>query len=279
MTIAITGSSGFVGSYLQKYFKDKNYKIITIKRAELFKKDLLDDKISKADTIINLSGANIIQRWSKRYKKLLYESRIESTKAIVNAINNSKKDQLLISTSAIGIYENGILCDEDNYSYAKTFLAHICKDWEREAKKAKARVAIFRLGVVLGDGGALKKMLLPFKLSLGGKIGTGKYPFSYIHINDLARAYEFIIQNHNLKGCFNLCSPNPVTNEKFTKTLAKKLNRFAFLPVPIFVLKLIFGEGATVLSEGQKVYPKRLLQSGFVFEFETIEEVLKDLLN
>ncbi len=278
MTIAIIGSRGFVGTYLQKYFKGKNYKIITIKRAELHQKNTLHDKISQADIIINLSGANIIQRWSKTYKKLLYQSRIETTKAIVNAVNCSNKDQLLISTSAIGIYENDILCDEDNYNYAETFLAHICKNWEKEAKKAKARVVIFRLGVVLGDGGALQKMLLPFKMGLGGKIGTGEQPFSYIHIHDLARAYEQVIQNHKLKGCFNLCSPYPSTNAAFTKVLAHKLNRFAFLPLPIFVLKLIFGDGATVLSDGQKVYPKRLLQSGFVFDFETIEEVLDDLL-
>lgn len=278
MTIAITGSSGFVGTYLQKYFKDKNYKIITIKRAELHQQNTLHDKISQADIVINLSGANIIQRWSKTYKKLLYQSRIDTTKAIVNAINTSNKNQLFISTSAIGIYKNNILCDENNYNYAETFLAHICKDWEKEAKKAKARVVIFRFGVILGDGGALKKMLLPFKLGLGGKIGSGEQPFSYMHIHDLARAYEFVIHNHKLKGCFNLCSPYPSTNAKFTKALAHKLNRFAFLPLPTFVLKLIFGEGATLLSEGQKVYPKRLLQSGFVFDFETVEEILDNLL-
>ncbi len=276
--IAISGSSGFVGTYLKKYFHDKNYEVMTIKREELTQKELLKEKITKADVIINLSGANIIQRWTKKHKKKIYRSRIKSTKALVDAINTNEKEQLFISTSAIGIYENDTACDEDDFLYGQTFLAEVCKDWEKEALKVNKRLVIFRLGVVLGDGGALKKMLLPFKLGLGGVIGDGKQPFSYIHVEDLARAYEHVIYHNKLKGIFNLTTQNPVTNQIFTKTLAKKLHRPAFLPVRVFVLKLVFGEGAQILSDGQCVYPKRLLESGFVFRFETIEKLLDDVV-
>ena len=277
-TIAMSGSSGFVGTYLKKYFHDKNYKVITIKREELGQKELLKETIAKVDVIINLSGANIIQRWSKKQKEKIYSSRIESTKALVDAINTNEKEQLFISTSAIGIYENDIACDEDDCIYGQTFLAKTCKDWEKEAFKVHKRVIIFRLGVVLGDGGALKKMLLPFKLGLGGVIGDGKQPFSYIHIEDLARAYEYGINHNKLKGIFNLTTQNPITNQLFTHVLAKKLHRPALLPVPNFVLKWVFGEGAQILGEGQCVYPKRLLASGFVFKFKTIEPLLDDVV-
>ena len=157
-------------------------------------------------------------------------------------------------------------------------MTHICENWEDEANKANARVVIFRFGVVLGNGGALNKMLIPFKLGLGGKIGDGKQPFSYIHVLDLARAYEFLIQKKELEGVFNLCTPYPVTNNQFTQILANILKRPAFLPLPAFVVKLIFGEGASVLTNGQNVYPKRLLDNGFKFNYEKVEDVLTDLL-
>ncbi len=278
MIIAISGASGYLGSYLQNYFNAKNVDVQVIKREELSHAALLKEVVAKADVIINLSGANIIQRWSKKHKKKMYHTRIESTKALVNAINANNKKQLFISTSAIGIYENNIACDEDDYTYGQTFLAELCQGWEKEASKVNKRLVIFRLGVVLGNGGALKKMLLPFKLGLGGKIGDGTQPFSYIHIEDLARAYEHIIYHNNLKGVFNLTTLNPITNSEFTKTLARKLHRLALIALPVFVLKLLFGEGSQVLSDGQRVYPKRLLESGFVFKFETIEKLLDDVL-
>ena len=278
MVLALTGSSGFVGSYLKDYFSSKGYEIILINRKDFQQTNQLEEKISKADVVINLVGANIIQRWTNEYKNILYHSRIDNTKKIVTAINNNSKNQLLISTSAIGIYSDNVLNDEENFTYGDTYLTHICKDWENEANKANARVAIFRFGVVLGNGGALNKMLIPFKLGLGGKIGDGKQPFSYIHILDLARAYEFLIQKKELEGVFNLSTPYSVTNNKLTQILSNILNRPAFLPLPTFMVKLIFAEGASVLTNGQNVYPKRLINKGFKFNFEKIEDVLTDLL-
>ena len=278
MKIAIAGASGFVGSYLQDYFYERDIEVLTVPREELSQREVLKDKIAKVDVIINLAGENIVHRWSKNHKKKMYKSRIESTKALVSAINATSKKQLFISASAIGIYENDISCDEEDFIYGQTFLTQLCQDWEREASKVNKRLAIFRLGVVLGDGGALAKMLTPFNLGLGGKIGTGKQPFSYIHIEDLARAYAHLITHDRLEGIFNLTTPSPTTNGDFTKSLAKKLDKPAFIPLPTFVLKLIFGEGAQVLSDGQMVYPKRLLASGFEFQYRDVDSVLGDLI-
>jgi len=275
--IVISGASGFVGSYLQEYLKD-NYAFDTIKRDELNDKETLLQKIEDADVVINLAGANIIHRWSQSYKELLYSSRIDSTGAISDAINASSSKPMLISTSAIGIYDTQHEHDEESKAYADDFLSNLCQNWEAQAKKSMGKVAIFRFGVVLGQGGgALSKMLLPFKLGVGGKIGSGAQHFSYIHIEDLARAYKFIIELE-LEGTFNLTTPNPTTNLGLTKALGKALTRPTLFPVPEFAMKMIYGEGATVLTDGQKVIPTRLVEAGFDFKFKTIEEVLENLV-
>ena len=219
-TIAITGSSGFVGTYLINMLKIKNYKIIRIQRNDLVNIDKLITIIDNSNIVINLAGANIISRWSEKYKKTLYNSRINTTKNIVQAINKSKnKIELFISTSAIGIYKNDNKYNETNIKYDNTFLAKLCKNWEEEALKIKdnnIRKVIFRFGIVLGlNGGALNKMLLPFKLGLGGCIGNGSQKFSFIHIKDLLNAYDFIINNKNLEGSFNLTAPISTTNYNF----------------------------------------------------------------
>lgn len=280
--IAITGASGFVGKNLTTMFKDMGYEVIGIKRSDLSNSLKLTNIIDGAKVVINLAGANIINRWSESYKKLLYSSRIDTTKAIVKAIENSKvKPELFISTSAVGIYKNDKVYDEDTTNLNDDFLANLCKDWEYEALKAKTlgvRTAIFRFGIVMGNGGALAKMLTPFKLGVGGIIGDGKQAFSFIHLADLLRAYTFLIDNINLDGVFNLTSPRPTTNYGLTKALGRSLNRPTFLPLPAFVLNLIFSEGAKVLTDGQSVVPKHLLDSGFKFEFENIDETIKNLV-
>jgi len=280
--IAITGASGFVGKNLTTMFKDMGYEVIGIKRSDLSNSLKLTNIIDGAKVVINLAGANIINRWSESYKNLLYSSRIDTTKAIVKAIENSKvKPELFISTSAVGIYKNDKVYDEDTTNLNDDFLANLCKDWEYEALKAKTlgvRTAIFRFGIVMGNGGALAKMLTPFKLGVGGIIGDGKQAFSFIHLADLLRAYTFLIDNINLDGVFNLTSPRPTTNYGLTKALGRSLNRPTFLPLPAFVLNLIFSEGAKVLTDGQSVVPKHLLDSGFKFEFENIDETIKNLV-
>ncbi|MFY9087933.1 TIGR01777 family oxidoreductase [Arcobacter aquimarinus] len=279
-TIAITGASGFVGTSLKKYFSALGYKIISISRDVLNDNKKLEETLNQTDIVINLAGANIINRWSESYKKLLYSSRIETTSKIVNAINSiQNRPKLLISTSAVGIYDNKTTYDE-NGSYSNDFLSNLCQDWEKEAKKAKnesTKVSIFRFGIVMGkDGGALQKMITPFKLGLGGTIGDGKQAFSYIHINDLLNAYKFVIENE-FEDTFNLTAPIPTTNKGLTLALGKTLKRPTILPVPQFVLNIIFSEGARVLTDGQSAIPKKLLELGFKFKFNTIEETIEDL--
>ena len=280
-TIAITGASGFVGTSLTKYFSNLGYKIIAISRDILNNQEKLKDTLNQTDIVINLAGANIINRWSDSYKKLLYSSRIDTTSKIVNAINSiENKPKLLISTSAVGIYDNKSTHNE-NGTFSNDFLSNLCQDWEKEALKANnetTKVAIFRFGIVLGrDGGAFAKMITPFKLGLGGIIGSGNQAFSYIHISDLLRAYQFVIEN-KFSGVFNLTAPKPTTNLLFTRALGKVLRRPTIFPVPEFILKLIFSEGAKVLTDGQDVIPEKLLSLGFKFEYKNIEETLQALI-
>ncbi len=279
-TVAIAGASGFVGQSLVEYFSKQNYKTVQIKREILNNPSKLDELIGSCEIVINLSGANIINRWSEEYKKLLYTSRINTTKSLVESINRVQvKPKMLISTSAVGIYDNKATYDE-NGNYSNDFLSNLCQEWEKEANKVNnsfTKVTIFRFGIVLGkNGGAISKMMLPFKLGLGGIIGSGKQYFSYVHIEDLVRAYHFAIEKE-LEGVYNLTAPIPTTNYEFTKTFGKILNRPTIFPVPEFVLKLIFSEGAKVLSDGQSAVPKNLLNSGFEFKYKNIEECLKQI--
>ncbi|OCL96060.1 TIGR01777 family oxidoreductase [Aliarcobacter thereius] len=280
-TILISGGSGFVGQSLLQFFENHNYKVNILSRETLNDIEKLDEIIEKSEVIINLSGANIINRWSKKYKEILYKSRINTTKTLVESIKRvENKPKLFISTSAVGIYDNKAKYDE-NGSFSNDFLSKLCQDWEKEVQKAKnniTKVAIFRLAIVLGeDGGAFKKMITPFKFGLGGVIGSGKQYFPYIHIEDLLSAYKFVIQN-KFDGTFNLLAPNITTNYEFTKTLGKVLNRPTIFPIPEFILKIIFSEGAKVLSDGQNVVPKRLIDLGFEFKYKNIYETLKNLV-
>jgi len=279
-TIAISGASGFVGSSLNKFFTELDYKVIPIKRETLDDKTKLESLLNSSDILINLAGANIINRWSESYKKLLYSSRIDTTQKLVSAIKNIENPpQMLISTSAVGIYDNKSTYDEKG-NFSNDFLSSLCQDWEKEALKAKSektKVSIFRFGIILGeDGGALQKMITPFKLGLGGVIGSGKQAFSFIHIKDLLEAYKFVIEN-SYEDTFNLTAPKPTTNKGLTLALGKTLKRPTILPLPEFVLNIIFSEGAKVLTDGQSAVPKRLLDLGFEFKYKTIEETIENL--
>jgi len=269
--IALTGASGFVGKELQNIFKNT----VILHRDDTV--DELSQKLKGVDTVINLAGGSIVKRWSDSYKKILYSSRIESTKKLVEAIDHSDVSYF-ISTSAIGIYPNDRPSDESCIIDADDFLATLCIEWETEALKCQKPTAIMRFGVVLGrDGGALSKMLLPFRLGLGGKIGDGKMITSWIAISDLLRMYQFLIENKT-GGIFNAVSPNPVTNERFTKALGEALHRPTIFPLPVSVLKLIYGEASSVLTDSKEVYPHNIVTEGFEFEYMEIEEALFDML-
>ncbi|MCG2756890.1 MAG: TIGR01777 family oxidoreductase [Desulfobacteraceae bacterium] len=284
MQIALTGATGFVGSHLANVFLEKDWKVTPILRDDLAlsSKDLAK-KINGSEVIANLAGANIVKRWTEEYKKELYNSRIDTTIKLVEAMGQmSRKPQIFISTSAVGIYDDKGRYSESDYNFADNYLASVVKDWEEaafRARKINIRTVIFRFGVVLGKGGLLAKMLPSFKLGMGGTIGNGRQSFSWVHIEDLIRAYIFAVEHEDLEGIYNLVSPNAVTNKVLTKTLAKILHRPAFLPIPIWLLWLIFGEGAAAISSGQNIIPERLLNAGFRFKFETIEHALRDVVS
>jgi len=279
--ILISGASGFVGSSLNEFFSNDGYEVVAIKRDHLNDIDKLSSLLNGSYAVINLAGANIINRWSESYKNLLYSSRINTTKALVTAMEKCEiKPKAFISTSAVGIYKNDKVYDETTSEFSKDFLGNLCKDWENEALKAQkldVQVSIFRFGIVMGKGGALSKMITPFKLGLGGTIGDGKQAFSFVHINDLLHAYKFVIDTA-LCGVFNITAPVPTTNLGLTKALGKYLHRPTLLPIPQFVLNFVLSEGAKVLTDGQQVVPNHLEKSGFVFQYKTIEKTIESLV-
>jgi uncharacterized protein len=284
MIISISGASGFIGKQLTTFYETKSNEVRRIPRISAGTPATeVTGFITGADVIINLAGTPIIGRWDESYKKSLYDSRIITTRKIVEAINLvDTKPKLLISASAIGIYSQEGEQIESNFQIAEDYLGQICSAWELEAKKAVpvTRVAIIRLGIVLGKGGgALKRMLPLFKLGLGGKIASGKQGFSWIHLTDLIKAVQFIIENEQLKGEFNFTAPEVVDNLKFTRVLAKVLHRPALFAVPTIALKIMFGEGSIAVTGGQFAPPKHLLDEGYRFNFPDLEGALRDIVN
>ncbi|MBV5277822.1 MAG: TIGR01777 family oxidoreductase [Campylobacteraceae bacterium] len=270
MKIAISGASGFVANALKKEFPN----FIVIERQDDV--ETIIEKLKEVYAVVNLAGAPIVARWDEAYKKILYDSRIETTKKLVSAINQSKVEHF-ISTSAVGIYPNNVTCNEETTQLGDDFLGKLAHDWESEAHKCEKRTTILRFGVVLGLGGALEKMVPPFKLGLGGIIGDGRMITSWIDIDDLMSMYHFVLEK-KLEGIFNATSPHPVTNYIFTKTLGKVLHRPTLIPLPSFIVKMLFSEGAVVLLDSKEAYPKAFLDKGFVFEYGELEASLKKIL-
>lgn len=272
MKVAFTGASGFVGSHLRQTFTD----FIIIERNDT--EAQIVEKLKGVHTVVNLAGAPIVKKWNESYKKVLLSSRIDSTRILVNAINKSDV-KYFVSTSAIGAYPDRAAFDESFQGYGDDFLAELTQAWEKEAKSCIKPTAIVRFGVVLGkDGGALAQMLPPFKMGVGGIIGDGKMMTSWIDVDDLVRIYVFMIE-HKLTGTFNATAPKPVSNYEFTKTLGSILHRPTVFPLPVFVLKLLFGEGASVLTGSKEVYPKALLDAGFDFLYPDIKSSLSHILS
>lgn len=284
-TIAMSGATGFVGTHLVKTFQERTWSVIPLGRREFDRGAAeLARRMQGADVIVNLAGAPIIKRWTTEYKKEMYESRIRITEKIVQACRLMRpRPHLLISSSAVGIYNTERTHTEERHVLANDFLGRLCQDWEREALQARPlaiRTVIFRFGIVLSkDGGALAKMLMPFRAGLGGTIGTGSQPVSWIHIKDLVRAFQTVIEEPAYKGIYNLTAPGPTTNKGLTAALSKALHRPALLQVPRFALRLQYGEGAQILTSGQTVLPKRLLEAGFTFLFSEIDKAVKDCLS
>jgi uncharacterized protein (TIGR01777 family) len=300
MKVLVTGASGFVGRVIVGQLLEKGDEVVVL-TSNIAKAALTlgskchyyqwvdtnilppQEAFEGVDAVINLMGENIAaKRWTEDQKKKIYNSRIDGTSRLVEAISKmTKKPSVFVSTSAVGIYGNrgGEEITEES-SIASDFLAHVCKDWEAAANKAKAygmRVSIVRTGVVLGrGGGALGKMLLPFKLGAGGPLGFGRQYMSWIHIDDLAALYVECLKNPEAQGIFNGTSPYPATNKEFTKALGIAVKRPAFMPVPTFAIKMMFGEMSTILLDGQKVLPARSKELKFRYRYPTLDLALKE---
>lgn len=285
MKVAITGYNGFIGKKLCNFLTLQQIEILYIERKMLYHSpEYLAKYIEGSDAIINLAGAPINKRWSRKYKIAIYQSRVKTTRNLVQAIYLCKnRPKHLISASAIGIYDDIHKHDEFSAYFSKSYLGKICKDWESAALYAKnfgLNVSILRLGIVLGaEGGMLKKILPLFKWSLGCIIGNGKQSMSFIHIDDLIGIIYNLLVNSLESNIYNATTPYPTSNKEFTKILAKKLKRPQLLYIPKFMLKLIYGEGAEVLTSGQYVIPSILIEKNFKFQYATIEEVIVSIIN
>ena len=301
MKVVITGATGFIGWALCKAL-GKDYEVIALSRdasraakslGELAKIIEWDGRTTGswlkqangAFAIINLAGENIASgRWNESKKAGILHSRTDSTRAVIEAIKQmDKKPAVVIQASAIGYYglRRDELLDEES-TPGKGFLANVCQRVESFAEQIEAlgvRCVVIRTGVVLGrDGGAFEKLVKPFRFFLGGHLGSGRQWFSWIHLEDEVAAIKFLMDNENLKGAFNLTAPEPVTMKEFCKILGKVMHRPAWLKVPAFAARLAFGEMADeMLLSGQKVLPKRLLNTNFDFKYTNVKQALIDI--
>ncbi len=298
MKIFITGGTGFIGTALTHHFLNKGFEVTvtgsspvnrsishskyTYISADTSQKGDWQDSVRGVDAIINLAGRTIFKPWTRRYKKKIYDSRIQTTRNIVESIPESN-GIILCSASAAGYYgDKGDEALPETREPGNDFLAKVCVDWEKEAFKAEetgARVTVFRLGVVLGkNGGAVRKMLPAFKFFLGGPLGNGKQWFPWIHLDDVLSALELVIEDHQIKGPMNFCSPGTVQHQDFASELGRILNRPAFLRVPAFFLRLFMGELGGALLNSQKAIPEKLTRQGYRFKFSKLGEALSTVI-
>lgn len=295
MLIAITGSSGLIGSALTRSLRGDGHSVRRLLRRRAPSSDEASwspeegridaGAFDGVDAVVNLAGENIAQRWTESAKHAIRESRVSGTSLVAHSMASAAtKPRVLVSGSAVGYY--GLRADEtlDEASGAgEDFLASVCREWEAAtgpAEDAGVRVALSRTGIVLDPhGGALAKMLTPFRLGVGGRLGDGRHWMSWIALADHVRALRFLIDHDDARGPFNLTAPHPVDNVEFTKELAAALHRPAVFPVPRLALEIAFGqmaEGAALAS--QRVLPRRLLDAGFEFALPRLDLALQAIL-
>ena len=281
MKIVILGGTGLIGEALKQNFK-LNHEVQCIGREAFISFETLLSAVQNSDLVIQLSGANISRRWSSAYMKEIWSSRVDATNLLASVIHSLPNKPKIICASAVGFYPESDcerpLNETDNFP-GSDFLAELSVAWEEAAKSISSDAIIFRFGVVLSrNGGALKKMYWPYLLGFGGPIKGGKHCFSWVHMKDLIKDFEFILNQTDANGIYNLTSPQPIHQKYFGKVLAKTLKRPFLFPLFEWQLKLLFGKGSRVLTQSVSVIPKFLLDEGFVFDFPDIESALKDLI-
>lgn len=293
----ITGGTGFIGQYLsEELMKQGHYVTIVTRSPEKYTEeqatnqeyigwDDVKETMNRIDVVVNLVGENIFgKRWTEKVKNKIYNSRIESTRKIVDAIGLAEnKPELLISASGISIYgDSGDKVLDESSSYSDDFLARVCQDWEKEAQKASefdVRVANPRFGIVLEeDGGMVEIMKVPFNLFVGGPVGSGKQYVPWVHMRDLCRAVMFPMDHPEISGPYNVCSPEPETMGTLAKVFGRVMNRPSFFKVPEPIIKGILGEASVPIVSSVRAQPKVLQLNDFQFEFEDLEEALADIL-
>lgn len=306
MKVAIAGATGFVGSRLVEKLQAAGHQVVVLSRdaakaGRVFPASAYPNlevvaytpaesgdwqkSIAGCDAVVNLAGVPIAEeRWTEARQQAILDSRRLTTAKLVEAIVNANpRPSVFVSASAIGYYGTSETAEFDETSPAgNDFLAAVCKDWEAAAQPAKnagTRLAILRLGIVLGMGGALAKMLPPFKLFAGGPLGTGKQWFSWVHREDVVDLILYALQNPQVEGVLNATAPNPVRMNELCQTLGEVLQRPSWLPVPGFALEMLLGDGAKLVLEGQKVLPKQTLASGFQYQYPTLKLALEEILS
>lgn len=297
MRIILAGGSGFLGSALAARCRAEGHDTRILTRSpEGMAPDQIQwqpdgtagswaEALNGADVIVNLAGEGIADgRWTAARKNAIRQSRLLSTRSLVTAIRRlTTPPALLVNASGVGYYgDRGAEPVTETTSAGRDFLAELCVEWEREAEQASsiARVAILRNGLVLHpSGGALARMLLPFRVGLGGRLGSGDQYLPWIHLDDWVDLVRWLMVNPDARGAFNVTAPGPVTNAAFTRALGRALHRPTIIPVPVFALRLLFGELADTLLTGQRAIPLRAQEMGFPFRFAHIDDALRDLLH
>jgi hypothetical protein len=295
MKVAISGPTGLIGTALRESLAADGVQVVALSRkpavppVETIQWDVESGRfdasgLEQVDAVVHLAGEPIAQRWNDRRKKAIRDSRVKSTALLVEGLKSlNRKPKVFISGSAVGFYgdrEDEAL--EETSPPGSGFLAETCQAWERAAMDAMGlgiRTAVLRTGIVLSTrGGALKKMLPPFWLGVGGPVGSGRQWMSWIHIDDIVGAIRHILDKDDLMAAVNGTAPSPATNADFTRAFGRALSRPALLPAPALGLKIAFGEMATMLLEGQRVLPRKLLDTGYRFRFPELSAALSDVL-
>ena len=284
MKIIIFGSTGFIGKALCSSLESLGHSVL---RRDLRRDADWQNELQDCDGVVNLAGTPIFgKRWNDEVKKQIHDSRVVGTHKIVAALGEAKKKNgkvsVFVNASAIGYYGDSLTeTFTETSPSGKDFLAGVCAEWESAAAPAEAsfqiRTACIRTGIVLGrSGGALAQLIPPFKVFGGGPIGNGTQWSSWIHLDDVVGLIEHALTNTSVRGPLNAVSPNPVSNAEFSKALGKALHRPSWLPLPPFALYLIVGQAAEILVKGQKVLPKRALETGYKFKYPGIDEAMKN---